>query len=166
MRSAPKAIGVLSPQLSGEYYGILLAGIHSVTRRHDPRLIAIQGSPQEVFPSRLAGDKVDGWIVINNAEGLDRIVSSGIPLVTIGALAPGLDCPAVFPDNHGGMHAAVSHLIDHGHQRIAFVGNLANNDIQQRYGGYQARRWLSPPTRTRSACWRPPRPPAIACRRI
>src|SRR5262245_45467107 len=138
MSAAHKAIGVLAPQLSGDYYGLLLAGIYSVTRRYTPRLIALQGSPQTVFPDRLAWDQVDGWIIINDAAGLDHVAPPGIPLVTIGTAAPGRDCPAVFPDNHNGMREATAHLIEHGHRRIAFIGDLANHDIQQRYAGYQA----------------------------
>jgi DNA-binding LacI/PurR family transcriptional regulator/anti-anti-sigma regulatory factor len=138
MTVAHKAIGVLAPQLSGDYFGLLLTGIHSVTRRYTPRLIAIQGSPQTVFPDRLAWEQVDGWIVVNDAAGLDRVAPPGVPLVTVGALATGLDCPAVFPDNHGGMRAATAHLIEHGHRRIAFIGDLENHDILQRYEGYQS----------------------------
>jgi DNA-binding LacI/PurR family transcriptional regulator/anti-anti-sigma regulatory factor len=138
MSVARKAIGVLSPQLSGDYFGRLLAGIYSVTQRHDPRLIGVQGRPQGMFASRIAWDQVDGWIVLNDTSGLEQVAPPGMPLVTIGALAPGLDCPAVFPDNRGGMRTAVLHLIGHGHQRIGFVGNMAHNDVQQRYEGYQA----------------------------
>jgi DNA-binding LacI/PurR family transcriptional regulator/anti-anti-sigma regulatory factor len=138
MTSGRKAIGVLASQLSGAYFGTLLAGIHAVTRRHDPRLIAIQAAPHELVRSRLAMDQVDGWIVINSREGLELLANSGLPIVTIGAQAPGGDIPAVFPDNFGGMRSAVSHVLEHGHTRIAFVGDLANNDIRQRYDGYQA----------------------------
>ncbi|MFL5803946.1 MAG: substrate-binding domain-containing protein [Roseiflexaceae bacterium] len=138
MTSGHKAIGVLTPQLSGDYFGTLFTGIHAVTRRHDPRLIAIQGTPRDIFPSRLAWEQVDGWIIINDADGLDQTAPPGVPLVTLGVQVPGLDCPAVFPNNHGGMRTAVLHLIGHGHRRIGFVGNLAHHDIQQRYEGYQA----------------------------
>jgi DNA-binding LacI/PurR family transcriptional regulator/anti-anti-sigma regulatory factor len=138
MTTTCRAIGVLAPQLSGDYFGLLLTGIHAVTRRYTPRLIAIQGSPQTVFPDRLAWDQVDGWIVINDVEGLDRVAPPGVPLVTVGTLAQELDCPAVFPDNYGGMREATAHLIEHGHRRIAFIGDLQNQDIRQRYKGYQA----------------------------
>src|SRR5215207_8995944 len=138
MTSGPKAIGILATQLSGAYFGTLLAGIHAVTRRHDPRLIAIQAAPHEVVRSRLAMDQVDGWIVINNPDGAELLEGSGVPIVTIGGQTPDIDLPVVFPDNLAGMRAAVSHLIDHGHTRIAFVGDLSNNDIKQRYAGYQA----------------------------
>lgn len=138
MTSGHKAIGIIAPQLSGDYFGTLFRGIHAVTRRHDPRLIAIQGSPQNIFRGQLAIAQVDGWIIVNNAEGIELIASSGVPVVTIGAQALGLDYPAVFPDNYAGMRAAVSHLIDHRHQRIAFIGDLAHHDVKQRYAGYQA----------------------------
>src|SRR4051812_31113985 len=136
MTSGHRAIGVLAPQLSGDYFGTLLAGIHAVTRRYHPSLIAIQGSPSNIFSAQLAVAQVDGWIVINNAEGVELIAGSGAPIVTIGAQALGY--PAVFPDNYTGMYAAVLHLIDHQHRRIAFIGDLANHDIKQRYAGYQA----------------------------
>jgi DNA-binding LacI/PurR family transcriptional regulator/anti-anti-sigma regulatory factor len=138
MTSGRRAIGVLATQLSGAYFGTLLAGIHAVTRRHDPRLIAIQASPDELVRSRIVTEQVDGWIVINNSDGLALLANSGVPIVTIGAQAAGVDVPSVFPDNFGGMRSAVSHLIEHGHTRIAFAGDLKNNDIKQRYDGYQA----------------------------
>lgn len=138
MTSGRKAIGVLASQLSGAYFGTLLAGIHAVTRRHDPRLIAIQAAPHELVRFRLAMDQVDGWIVINSSEGLELLANSSVPIVTIGARVAGVDIPAVFPDNFAGMRSAVSHVIEHGHTRIAFAGDLANNDIKQRYEGYQA----------------------------
>src|SRR5258706_2292703 len=102
MMSGHKAIGVLTPQLSGDYFGTLFTGIHAVTRRHDPRLIAIQGTPRDIFPSRLAWEQVDGWIIINDADGLDQTAPPGVPLVTLGVQVPGLDCPAGFPNNHAG----------------------------------------------------------------
>jgi DNA-binding LacI/PurR family transcriptional regulator/anti-anti-sigma regulatory factor len=138
MTSGHKAIGVLAPQLSGDYFGTLFAGIRSVTRRHHARLIAIQGSPQDIFPSRLAWEHVDGWIIINDVTGLTQATMPKVPLVTLGAQVHGLGCPAVFPNNYGGMRTAVLHLLSHGHQRIGFVGDLAHNDVQQRYQGYLA----------------------------
>src|SRR5262249_20775980 len=116
-----KPIGILAQQLSGDYFGILFTGIQAVTRRHDPRLIAIQGTPREIFSSRLAWDQVDGWIIINDADGLDQTAPPSVPLVTLGVQVPGMDCPAVFPDNHGGMRTAGIPLFRHWDPRIRFV---------------------------------------------
>src|SRR5262245_12677151 len=102
MTSGHKAIAVLAPQLSGDYFGTLFAGIRSVIDQHQVRLIAIQGTPREIFASRLAWDQVDGWIIINDADGLDQTTLPGLPLVTLGVQVPGVDCPAVFPNNYAG----------------------------------------------------------------
>jgi anti-anti-sigma factor len=85
--------------------------------------------------------QVDGWIVVLDkvsAEYLHQQRRPTTPVVTISLVAEALACPAVLPDNVGGMAAAVAHLIQHGHTRIAFIGNMSQDDIQQRYAGYQA----------------------------
>jgi DNA-binding LacI/PurR family transcriptional regulator/anti-anti-sigma regulatory factor len=138
MPSGRHAIGVLTPQASGGYFGMLFEGIHAVTRTYDPRLIVVQGSPTELTQTRIAMDLVDGWIIIGNADGVESLAAAGVPFVTIGAQLPHIKHASVFPDNHGGMRAAVDHLIEHGHRRIAFVGDLQHGDIAQRYAGYQA----------------------------
>jgi len=57
--------------------------------------------------------------------------------VTLSHQEPGLSCPAVIADNRGGVAAAVEHLLEHGHERIAFAGCLAQFDIQERYAAYR-----------------------------
>ena len=48
----------------------------------------------------------------------------------------GLQCPVVSSDNRTGVVSAVDHFVDHGHRRIAFVGNLKQSDIRERYEAY------------------------------
>jgi DNA-binding LacI/PurR family transcriptional regulator/anti-anti-sigma regulatory factor len=132
-----KSIGIISPILSGFYFGGLLAGIHAAAKQRGLHMITVQGTPADVAACRLACDQVAGWIVILDTRGIEELVQLQMPLVTISAIAPS-GCPAVLSDNFGGMQAAVHHLIEHGHRRIAFVGNLAQTDIQQRFAGYQA----------------------------
>jgi hypothetical protein len=48
----------------------------------------------------------------------------------------GADCTLAQVDNRGGMRAAVLHLIEHGHQRIAYVDHGQHSWSQQRYLGY------------------------------
>ena len=38
----------------------------------------------------------------------------------------------------GRRHAAIQHLIGHGHERIAFVGHLAHFDVRERLEGYES----------------------------
>src|SRR5262249_44424359 len=86
-------------------------------------------------------EQVDGWIAVHNIprpQALVELAQTGVPLVAIGALVPDLNCPAVLPDNYHGTLAATRHLLDHGHQGIAFLGDLRVHDMRERYAGYLA----------------------------
>ncbi len=53
------------------------------------------------------------------------LVSSGFPTVYAGDRDSG---PGVVADNHGGIHQAVEHLVEHGHRRIAFVAGRQHSE--------------------------------------
>jgi DNA-binding LacI/PurR family transcriptional regulator len=48
----------------------------------------------------------------------------------------GLPFPVVGVDNRTGVHAALDHLMEHGHRRIAFVGGEAGGDVHERHVAY------------------------------
>jgi DNA-binding LacI/PurR family transcriptional regulator/anti-anti-sigma regulatory factor len=129
-------IGYLSPYLGGVYFGGILAGVSQAARQHGLRLFAVQGTPQEVYRSRLAWDLIDGWIVVVETEGIELIARAGVPVVAVSKHISGL--PSVVADNRGGTSAAVRHLIEHGHRQIVFLGSLANADVRERFEGYSA----------------------------
>jgi DNA-binding LacI/PurR family transcriptional regulator/anti-anti-sigma regulatory factor len=129
-------IGYLSPYLGGVYFGGILAGVSQAARQRGLRLLVVQGIPQEVYRSRLAWDLIDGWIVVVETEGIELLAQTGVPVVTVSKHIAGL--PAALADNRGGTCAAVRHLIEHGHRRIAFLGSLATADVRQRFEGYTA----------------------------
>lgn len=139
LMSRPITFAVLSPVLDMNYYYVgILAGIHEFARQHGVRVVSIKAaSPGQIGPPSLAWDQADGWLAIMRGEGLERIARD-VPLVTIGgAHLPHLGCPTVMPNNVGGTDLLVSHLIEHGHRHIAFVGDLENADIRERYDGYR-----------------------------
>jgi DNA-binding LacI/PurR family transcriptional regulator len=135
--SRSPAIGFVAWNLSDAYIGGLLVGAHVAARRYGLQLLLFQGVPKELLDSRLAWERVDGWIAAIHVEGAAELAHAGVPVVTIAARVPGA-CPAVLADNHGGVCAMVRHLIEHGHRRIAFAGWMVWEDIQQRYAGYCA----------------------------
>ncbi|WP_438026109.1 substrate-binding domain-containing protein [Sorangium sp. So ce233] len=133
----PRTVGVIAPFLSGAFWGPVLIGIHESARQRGLRTLVLRGTPPEVQAPSLAGEQVDGWIVIIEFEGLEELARAGIPFITLGARPAELDCPAVLPDNYGGVRSAVRHLIEHGHRRIAFVGNFAAYDVRERRDAYK-----------------------------
>ncbi|WP_437735685.1 substrate-binding domain-containing protein [Sorangium sp. So ce1335] len=135
--SLDRAIGIMCPDIWGRYVCEVLGGVQSAAARSGYRVIAIQSSPRHVHELRLARDQIDGWIALIDATGIERFLDDGRPVVTLSTRARDARCPHVVPDNHGGALAAVRHLIEHGHTRIAFGGNMAHDDVKQRFQAYR-----------------------------
>ncbi|WP_437736512.1 substrate-binding domain-containing protein [Sorangium sp. So ce1335] len=138
MHSRPTTIGVLTPFLDGFYFNAVVRGIHEAVQQRGHRLVVVRATPELVEAPSLARDLVDGWIVVLSTDGIERLARAGVPLVTVSTCAPEAGCPTAMPDNAAGIRSAVSHLIEHGHRRIAFVGCLEQEDIRARLEGYKA----------------------------
>ena len=92
------------------------------------------------FDVHASWDQVAGFLVVLNPvdlEYLQALRDAGKPVVMLSNHVDGFPCPEVRPDNRGGVIRAVSHLIRHGHRRIAFVGCLDQEDIRQRLDAYR-----------------------------
>jgi diguanylate cyclase (GGDEF)-like protein len=146
---SPQTIGVLSPFVSGFYFGGIIRGAADAVGEAGARLVAIQTSdPGVVYsvrpdvsphPHAAAWAHLAGCIVVIDAATpayLDAIRTSGKPVVLISKLITGVACPTVQPDNKEGVREAVRHLIGHGHRAIAFVGMMHQDDIRERHEAY------------------------------
>lgn len=146
---AGPTIGIVSPYLAGYYFGSLISGVQRFVSARGGRVVAVstaslgaddrQGVPRGQL-ARLAWERVSGFIAIANAvpgEYLEDLRAEGKHIVTLGYVQPGAVCPAVVVDNRGATRRSVQHLLDHGHTRIGFAGNLERFDIQERYAAYR-----------------------------
>ena len=145
----PMTVLVPTPSIGGHYFGELLAGLNREVAGAGGRLVIVEtleagahrdevGVPS-TFATPVAWSEVDGVVSVAAAvpvSYLQQLRDSGKPVVLIGTRIDGFDVPVAMPDNHGGTFAAVEHLIGHGHTRIGFVGNLAQQDVRDRYAGY------------------------------
>ncbi|NLT56930.1 MAG: diguanylate cyclase [Actinomycetales bacterium] len=145
-------VGVLTPVTGGFFFGKILRGIARAVQRSGDRMLALQTldasrygrSEQSLRPLpydlRVGWARIDGFISISTAVDrsyLEVVREAGKPVVLVSQYYDGFPCPSVVPDNHGGAFAAVTHLIEHGHRDIAFVGNLAQTDLKERFAGYR-----------------------------
>ena len=140
-------IGVLTPFTGGFYYGAAMAGIERVAQARGATVVALQTTGLELAASDgadeqyLALDAVDGWLAVNQFDApafTARIRARGIPLAYVNSRPETPDGSCILPDNHTSMRAAVRHLIEHGHRRIAFAGFLGQVDLRERYDAYLA----------------------------
>jgi diguanylate cyclase (GGDEF)-like protein len=145
-----RTFGILSPFVGGDYYGALIAGVNTAAVAGGDRVMAVQtlepgshsadrsGVPD--FRRPVAWAHLAGLIVLPGAVDADyarAARAAGKPVVLVGHEQPGLDCSAVLADNRSGVRQAVAHLIEHGHERIAFAGHLTHFDLRERHEGYR-----------------------------
>ncbi len=85
----------------------------------------------------------DGLIVMPplrselRSQYLQELIGSGFPVVFV---SPGEQGPTLVFDNEDGIRQAIAHLVEHGHERIAFIAGLTegSSDSEYRLNAYRA----------------------------
>ena len=145
-----RTFGILSPFVGGDYYGAIIEGINTAAVAGGDRVMAIQtldpgahsadrsGVPD--FRKPLSWRQVDGLAVLPGAVDVAYAIeaqAAGLPVVFVSQDAAGSGCSAVLADNRSGVREAITHLVGHGHERIAFAGYLTHFDLRERHEGYR-----------------------------
>lgn len=137
-------IGVLLPDVHGEYFSELIRGIDVTARAHGLHLLlsSSHGDPEEAMAAlRAMRSRVDAMIVMLLHAG-EEIVLPGIgstPLVLLGSGLRGGAHPSLGIDNFAGAFAITRHIQGLGRRRIAFVaGPHSNIEARERLRGYRA----------------------------
>lgn len=135
-------IGLLLPDLHGEFFSEVIRGIDAEARRAGYHLLVsgFHSDRQEmVAVFRAVRGRVDGLIVMSpdrEAAALCSHLPSGFPLVLLNSVEEATG--AITSDNYGGASAMVQHLAALGHERIAFInGPEQNADAAERLRGYR-----------------------------
>jgi LacI family transcriptional regulator len=142
-------LGLLLPEIGGEFFSPLLRGIESEARLagYDLLVHATSHIPHASTPAPhrpLAEHNTDGLIVFTQSIDLDelaRLHRNKFPLVLLYQTPPAkTEIPSVMIENKSGAQKLVNHLIEvHGRRRIAFLrGPDGNEDSVERERGYRA----------------------------
>ena len=144
-RRTADAIGVVLPDLFGEYFSELIRGIDRVAHAHGKQLLLsnMHGSPHEAAHAvRAMRGRVDGLLVMAPDmahEHLLEALSPALPAVLLNSheAMPGLSSVGI--DNEGAARTMTRHLVARGYRRIAFVsGPRGNRDSMARQAGFRA----------------------------
>jgi LacI family transcriptional regulator len=143
--SKTSTIGVLLPDLYGEFFSEVIRGIDLAARRSGHHLI-ISNSHQDKSEiesaMRAMRGRVDGVIIMSpdiDAQALMANLPDSHPVVLLNCALRGGEFDSVNIDNIRGARAIVQHLISHGHKRIAIItGAPRNVDGHERLLGYRA----------------------------
>lgn len=139
-----QAIGVLLPDLFGEFYSEVLRGMDCTARRAGLHLLVSSShadTNEVVAAIRTMRGRIDGLIVMAPDVDARSVIgpnSIGLPLVLIDPGPEVEGCSAISIANYDGARALIAHLLALGHRRIATItGPPRNTDAQQRLKGYR-----------------------------
>jgi LacI family transcriptional regulator len=140
-----RTIGVLLPDIHGEYFSELISGIDHAARLRGLQLLvsSSHGDADEAAAAlRAMNGRVDGVLVMSpylDAHALDEALPSMLPAVLLNTPEDAGRAPAFVIDDFGGAKAMVEHLRALGYQRIAHItGPDGNYESAERLRGFQA----------------------------
>ena len=116
--SAVERLRGVAAALDASHYDLVLFNVESTVHR------------DEHFATLTRRDRADGLLIMSlppPPTSLHRLATSGVPIVLLDAEAPGV--PAVVTDDVAGGRLATQHLLDLGHERIAFIGDDPANPL-------------------------------------
>lgn len=137
-------IGVVLPDLFGEFFSEIIRGIDRAAHRRGLQLLLanMHGSPLETAVAiRAMRGRVDGLLVMPpniGAEFLAANLPNGLPTVVLNGQMDGVGQASLAIDNFTGAHAMVEHLVERGCRRIAHIaGPKGNSDAEGRLRGFR-----------------------------
>ena len=140
-----QAIGVLLPDLFGEFYSEILRGMDCTARKTGLHLLVSSShadAKELVAALRSTRGRIDGLIVMApdiDASAAIRATAAALPMVLIDAFSGIEGCDSVAIANQAGAYSVVRHLVRLGHRRVATItGPARNADARQRLEGYRA----------------------------
>ncbi len=137
-----RTIGVVLPDLHGEFFSEVIRGIDLAARQQGYHLL-LSGSHADSDEMRAVVQAVrglvDGLIIMSpdlDPTALCAELPPGVPAVLLNAKAEGR--LSITIDNAAGARDVVRHLVTLGHQHIAFISGPAHNaDAEQRRRGFR-----------------------------
>lgn len=120
-RSSTQTIGLISDFVaSGAFASRLLSGAVATARAHGQLMVIGETlgdcATEALLIEEMIDRRVDGIVYVTLRASSVTVPASlrSTPTVLLNCADPDADLPAVLPDDEGGGHAAVSHLVENG----------------------------------------------------
>ena len=143
-RRRATALGVILPDLYGEFFSELLRGIDLEAQRASHALL-VSSSHHDArgvsIAVRAMRGRVDGLLVMApevSAASLAAALPDGLPTVILNTAPTAGAAASVSVDNRGGTRDVVQYLAQLGHRQLAFISGPPHNaDASARFRGYR-----------------------------
>lgn len=135
------------PQFADPFFSEFIAGLgdEAAARNYD---LLVSAAPPDSLPEKALykrwaqGGRVAGMVVNRitlHDWRLKYLDSVEIPHVSLERSLYHIDFVGIKVDSHGGITNLISHLVKHGHQRIAYIGGASQLRIDyDRFSGFQS----------------------------
>lgn len=137
-----QTIGVVLPDLYGEFFSEVIRGIDQEVQRSGWHLLVSSSHNERAeieAALRAMRGRVDGLIVMSpdlDAHALAQNLPDKLPVVLLNCAGEDRIYNSLNIDNRGGAYAVVEHLLARGHRRIGLItGPVRNHDAQERLRG-------------------------------
>lgn len=139
------ALGVILPDLYGEFFSELLRGIDRAAQ-HAAHSLLVSSSHHDArgvaSAVRAMRGRVDGLLVMApevDPVALAEVLPDSMPTVLLNGPRVESHAQAIAVDNYGGAYAMTRHLSSLGHRRIGLIAGPSHNaDASERERGYRA----------------------------
>jgi LacI family transcriptional regulator len=143
-KGSTRLIGMIVPGLSWHMVASINLGVANVTERTGFDIILYTATNDRdygpLIDRILTSSMSSGLLVVTHDQPLDPLVQlhqEGMPVVLVNTLGSEVALPSVTAENYEGALAAMHHLLQLGHERIACVQGLMRYQCcQDRYRGY------------------------------
>ncbi len=139
------SIGLVVDDVANPFCSAVAAGVERVCRQWGHLLLtgSSAGEPaqERALISAFLTRRIDGLLIMGSDPDhtyLATEVDRGMPAVFVDRSPAGLDADVVASDNVVGAHLATTHLLEHGHRRIAFLSDrISHETARRRRQGYR-----------------------------
>jgi LacI family transcriptional regulator len=145
-RTTPRtgALGVLLPDLFGEFFSEFLRGLDDTSAEHGIHLLVTSTHADPSKLRKAAGamrGRVDGYLIVAPGLGSEEVVTSiaeQVPIVVVGMDARCCGAPSLLIDNAGGATAVAEHALAIGARHVAMItGPLGHSDAVARRDAFR-----------------------------
>jgi LacI family transcriptional regulator len=138
-------IGIAIPELVDPFFAAIARAVGALASEHGMSIVVTNlgedPTREQQIVESLLRQSLTGLIIapISHNQSYLAAWTSRTPIVFVDRAPSKVAADSFVEDDHGGAYTATQHLIEHGHRRIAFLGDTTDiPTTNHRYAGYRA----------------------------